>query len=123
MLHEQVETDILGKEVSVSYSLVVLAERTWVHLYLNLSLVCVVRLSDEEPWHWESLLHDVFRILHWCLKQCFEIFEIRVCLVICLLPFINGIAFPNADIEECIKQKYDIILHRVNIKENWSSLL
>ena len=123
MLHEQVETDILGEEITVSNCLVILTERTWVHLYLDLSLIGVVGLRDEEPWHWESLLHDVLRIFHRGFEKSLEIFEIWVGLIIGSFPFIDSVTFPNTDVEECVEQKNNVVFHRIDIKEDRSCLL
>ena len=102
MLHEKVQADILGEEVTIGHRLVILAEGTWVDLYLDLPLVCVVGLRDEKPGHRKSLLHDVFGIFHWSLEEGFEVFEVGVCLIVGSLPFIDGVTLPDANIEESI---------------------
>lgn len=115
MLHEDVQADILGVEVSGFNRAVALAERGRVDSYLELALVRVTRCADEEPRHREALLHDVLGVFNWRLKQLFEVSVIRVFVVARLLPVCNRLTFPDSNVEERVEKKHDFILHAVDV--------
>jgi hypothetical protein len=61
-------------------------------------------MRDEESWHRESLLHDILGIFERCLKQLFEVLVVRIIMIACFFPFVNGITFPDANVEECVEK-------------------
>ena len=103
MLHEEIETDVLGVEVAVGNGGVAGAQFAWVHFDLDLPLVGVAGDSHEESWHWEPLLHDVFGILTGRFEEQFEVLVVWIVVVAGLLPLNDSWALPNADVEEGVE--------------------
>jgi len=102
MLHEHVETDILREVVAVCGGLTVFTNLVRIDLHLNLPLMRIIGMCDKETWHRESLLHDVLGILKRSLEQLFKVFIARIIMVPCLFPLVNGVTFPDANVEESV---------------------
>lgn len=123
MLHEHVQTHILSEVVAVGHRLVLLTHLTRVHLHLDLSLVCIVRMGDEETRHGEPLLHDVLGVFQWCLEQRFEVLIAWIIMVAGLLPLVDGVTLPDTDVEESVEKEDTVCLHLVVVEEHGLSLL
>lgn len=115
VLHEEIQTYILGKVVTVANCLVWLWQRAWIDLCFKSTFIGVTWPGNEVSGHWESFLHDILCVFLRSFQQTSEILEIRIILVTCLLPLVDGVTLPNAYIEECINKKNDIVFHWINI--------
>jgi len=121
VLHKHVETNVLREVVAIRNLFVLSVHSARIDSGLDLSFICLVGVGNEEARVREPLLHDVLGILNGSLQQLLEVLKVRISLVVSLLPLVDGLSLPNANVEEGVQQKDHVVLHTVDVQQHWSS--
>lgn len=115
MLHEDLQADIIGKNrLTCPTRRAVHAprhvRRRWVQLRQQESSLTASLVADDIAWDGEAIHKQLLRVGDWRLEKLLEILIPFLILIPGFSPLRNCLAVENEDVEECVKQEYDVRL-------------
>lgn len=95
---------------------------SWINFGLEVPFLSVVFESLVEVGHWQSIVHNVTRILHGHFEKLLEVLVLGIFLQIVFLPAIGTFPIPNQYIKVTVQQQNNVLFQFVDIQlhRHWS---